>query len=149
MTNNPYNQAPVSSTRQNPHPKQTIFPPGVALLIVSAFSITCFAIALAFNVFLLVSGAADNLPDVEAIGIAAETQIAIRMCLGTLLLLVHSFIAYGAYNMMQQKSFSIAKTASIIAVIPCLSPCYFLGIPFGIWALVALGKPGVQRSFES
>ena len=82
------------------------------MLIVSAFSIACFAISLAVNVFLLASGAVDNLADPQAIEITKESQIAIRMSIGSVLLLVHVFVAYGAYHLMQQKTFSVAKTAS-------------------------------------
>lgn len=139
---NPYQQAPVSRA-----PQQAAFAPGVALMIVSAISIACFAIAVAFNIYALSTGVLDD----RGIGevMTGKTQATVRASVGTLLLLVHCFVAYGAYHMMERKSFSISRTASIIAVIPCISPCYFLGIPFGIWAMVSLGKPGVQQSFDS
>jgi hypothetical protein len=47
------------------------------------------------------------------------------------------------------KNYSLARSAAIVAVIPLIGPCCVLGIPFGIWALVALGKPGVQEAFSS
>ena len=40
-------------------------------------------------------------------------------------------------------------TASILAVIPCLSPCFILGIPFGIWALVVINQADVKEAFHS
>jgi len=39
--------------------------------------------------------------------------------------------------------------ASILAMVPCISPCCLLGIPIGIWALVVLMKPEVQQAFVS
>jgi hypothetical protein len=38
--------------------------------------------------------------------------------------------------------------ASIIAMIPCVSPCCLLGLPIGIWALVVLMKPEVKSAFH-
>jgi len=38
--------------------------------------------------------------------------------------------------------------ASIIAMIPCVSPCCCLGLPFGIWALVVLARPAVKSAFQ-
>ena len=38
--------------------------------------------------------------------------------------------------------------ASILAMIPCLSPCCLIGLPIGIWALVILMKPEVKAAFK-
>ena len=38
-------------------------------------------------------------------------------------------------------------TASILAVVPCVSPCCLVGLPIGIWALVVLSKPEVKSQF--
>jgi hypothetical protein len=35
-----------------------------------------------------------------------------------------------------------------MALIPCLGPCYILGIPAGIWALVVLARPEVREAFD-
>jgi hypothetical protein len=57
-------------------------------------------------------------------------------------------IIAGAMRMLKRKNYSLAKTAAILAIIPCVSPCCLLGIPLGIRALVALNKPEVKASFE-
>ena len=33
-------------------------------------------------------------------------------------------------------------------MVPCISPCCLLGLPFGIWALSVLNKPHVQAAFK-
>jgi hypothetical protein len=55
----------------------------------------------------------------------------------------------GAIKMKGLENYGFAMTVSILAMIPCLSPCCFLGLPFGIWALVVLCDPVVKASFRS
>src|SRR5215211_39290 len=55
-------------------------------------------------------------------------------------IVVGGVILFGALKMMRLQSFGWAMAASIAAVIPCLSPCCCLGIPFGIWSLVVLSR---------
>jgi hypothetical protein len=54
----------------------------------------------------------------------------------------------GGMKMRKLESFGLAMAASIIAIVPCFSPCCLLGIPFGIWALVVLNDPFVKSSFK-
>ena len=56
-------------------------------------------------------------------------------------------ILIGAIKMLKLESHGFAFTASILAMVPCLSPCCLLGLPFGIWALVVLNKPEVKSQF--
>lgn len=62
--------------------------------------------------------------------------------------LIAPFIIYGALQMMRGRSYGLSKTASILALIPVTSCCFLLGIPFGIWALVTLGKPEIKNFFQ-
>jgi hypothetical protein len=56
-------------------------------------------------------------------------------------------IFMGASKMQKLERHGFALTASILAMIPCVSPCCLLGLPFGIWALVVLNKPEVKSQF--
>ena len=38
--------------------------------------------------------------------------------------------------------------AAIVAMIPRISPCCLLGLPFGIWALVVLSNGTVKAAFR-
>ncbi len=62
--------------------------------------------------------------------------------------LIGIVIALGAVKMKNLQSYGLAMTASILAMIPCVSPCCLLGLPFGIWALVVLGRPEVKSAFH-
>ena len=57
-------------------------------------------------------------------------------------------ILMGALKMKKLESYGFAMAASIIAMVPCLSPCCLLGLPIGIWAVVVLSKPEVKSAFH-
>jgi hypothetical protein len=57
-------------------------------------------------------------------------------------------IIAGGLNMKKLTNYPLALTASIIAMIPCISPCCLLGLPIGIWALVVLSKTEVKSAFH-
>lgn len=57
-------------------------------------------------------------------------------------------ILIGATKMKNLQSYGLAKAAAIIALVPCISPCCILGIPFGIMALNALNDPDVKDAFS-
>ena len=68
--------------------------------------------------------------------------------LGLIAILMSGVILLGAMKMKKLKSYGLAMTASILAMIPCLSPCCVIGLPIGIWALVVLSKPEVKGTFH-
>jgi hypothetical protein len=57
-------------------------------------------------------------------------------------------VLIGAVKMQSLRSYEFAYAAAILAMIPCLTPCCVLGLPFGIWALVVLNKPEVKSQFS-
>jgi preprotein translocase subunit YajC len=57
-------------------------------------------------------------------------------------------VLIGAAKMQKLQSYQFALTASIVAMVPCISPCCVFGLPFGIWALVVLNKPEVKSQFN-
>ena len=69
---------------------------------------------------------------------------------GLAVLVVAGIIIFGAVKMKNLESRALALTASILAMIPCLSPasCCVVGIGIGIWALVVLNKPEVKAGFH-
>jgi hypothetical protein len=61
--------------------------------------------------------------------------------------IVGVIVLIGAAKMQKLQNYQLALTASIVAMVPCISPCCILGLPFGIWALVVLNKPEVKSQF--
>ena len=63
-------------------------------------------------------------------------------------LAMSALVLIGALRMHALRSYSLALVASILALVPCVTPCCFIGLPFGIWALVVLNKPEVRSQFS-
>jgi len=55
---------------------------------------------------------------------------------------------FGAMKMMSLQNYGLAMAASIIVMVPCLSPCCCLGLPAGIWAIVVLANAEVKAAFR-
>lgn len=147
MSTNPFE----SPRWQDPSPLRRdgaaeVAAPALALLIVSSIWLVGMLLAMAFDVWLLSSGRAQNMPN--ALFDSKQTQVQIRLFLSVFVFASDILVLLGAYQMRRCKSYGMAMTAAVLSVIPCLAPCYCIGMPFGIWALVALRKPGVRESFD-
>jgi hypothetical protein len=55
---------------------------------------------------------------------------------------------FAAMKMKKLESYGLAMTGAIVGMIPYLSPCCPLGLPFGIWALVVLSNGSVRAAFR-
>jgi len=62
--------------------------------------------------------------------------------------LVAIFIIYAALKMKELNHYGLCIAASVLAMIPCISPCCIIGLPIGIWCLVVLTKPEVKSVFQ-
>ena len=148
MSNNPY-QSPIQQKGQPRNPQGQaeglVNGPAVALIIVAAISAVLLAISFVINLFLLLSGAVAVVQNDLMDG---TTVLTVRCGIAALVFVTNAITIYGAIQMKNLRNYSMAKTAAVLSVIPCLSPCYFLGIPFGIWALVTLNNPDVRRRFQ-
>ncbi|MDB6020507.1 MAG: hypothetical protein JWQ04_364 [Pedosphaera sp.] len=60
------------------------------------------------------------------------------------------FIIFAALKMKNLENHAMAMVASILAIVPCITPCpcCCIGIPIGIWALIVLNKPEVKAYFN-
>ncbi len=63
-------------------------------------------------------------------------------------IVVAVFIIYAALKMKELSQYGLCMAASILAMIPCISPCCIIGLPIGIWCLVVLTKPEVKAAFH-
>lgn len=143
---NPYN-SPLAVGR-NRNSSTEVQGPAIALITVSLIALTLGTLGLIVDILFIVTGMVEELDAVNNGPISEHTQVAIRSIWGIVLLVASSFVLYGAVQMKNLKNYRLAKTASIVAMIPLIGPCYILGIPFGIWAFVTLEKPGIRQSFS-
>jgi predicted Zn finger-like uncharacterized protein len=79
-----------------------------------------------------------------------EAVMGFVLCFGVLFAIAMCvLVIMGAQKMKRLESYGFAMTGSILAMIPCTSPCCLLGLPFGIWAVVVLNSPEVRDAFRS
>jgi hypothetical protein len=67
---------------------------------------------------------------------------------GLFVLVMSALVLWGALSMKSLRNYEFAVVAAILAIVPCLTPCCLIGLPFGIWALVVLRRPGVKALFH-
>ncbi len=127
--------------------RSIVRPPAVALIVVAGLSLFLSLLSLLFDGLLLISGVAAD-QELQTLPISKQTQIIIRTIWGIGLALTTAFVLNGAILMYKLENYTLARTAAIVAMIPLLSPCCLLGIPFGIWAFVVLRDPRVERQFR-
>ena len=145
---NPYAERAFSPSEQNRvHAQAQVNGPAMALMIVSGIFIGLILVGMIVTIAMLVSGAAAQLDQNGPI--SRESIMGIRVGFGILLIIVNGFIFMAAMKMKSLEGYTQARVASILALVPCIGPCYILGIPFGIWALVVLGKPEIRDAFRS
>jgi hypothetical protein len=58
-----------------------------------------------------------------------------------------SFLIIGAVLMLRLRSYALAVTAALLALLPW-SPAWLLGLPMGIWALIVLRRPEVMDAMH-
>lgn len=120
--------------------------PAIALLVVFGVSIVVLFVSFLFNIFLLTSRVTERLPEPSMM--TKETQVVVRMVAGLVAMALHALTIAGALHMRQFRSLGLARAGAIVACIPCVSACVVLGIPFGAWALIVLGRPEVRAAFR-
>jgi hypothetical protein len=71
------------------------------------------------------------------------------MSLGCLGIAMALFLWIGAGRMAGLRSYGLSMATGVVALIPCLSPCCVITLPFGIWALFVMARPEVKSAFTS
>jgi hypothetical protein len=128
-------------------PRQRVNAPSVALMITGIIGGLLSLVMLVINVFGFGLGAliaeeagADALEMLFSGGFGAASSLVGLALAG--------FIIYGAAKMKDLQAWGVAVAASIVAMIPCISPCCVLGLPIGIWCLVILFDQQVKAAFK-
>jgi hypothetical protein len=63
-------------------------------------------------------------------------------------LLIAGLIIYASMEMKKLRQWGLAVAASILAMVPCISPCCIIGLPMGIWSLVILVRDDIKSAFR-
>jgi uncharacterized membrane protein len=146
MNNTPFCEPPNTNPYASPAPQASSGSPDNPLLIPA---IVLVVLATMF-VMLIVASLPGQIVRIRAID--TSTPEGSGEFFGSIVSLIvwivmNLAIAAGAISMIRLRSHRSAQTAAIMSVIPVCSPCFVLGIPFGIWALIVLNRPGVKQRF--
>ncbi len=123
--------------------------PAIALLVVGILCVLLSLVGLVMNVV----GAGHRTmtstgsPEIDRI-LQVSQSGALGVVQGLIGMAVSGFLVFSSLKMKRLEGYGLAMGASIMAMIPCVSPCCVLGLPFGIWALVVLNQPDVKSSFS-
>lgn len=120
--------------------------PAIGLLITAGIGIAVQALGLVANIVGVGMGAAGGAEGPQ--GAQMMTQGAVGIAGAIVGIVIGVVIIMGALKMKKLESYGFAMGASIIAMIPCISPCCLIGLPIGIWSLVVLNKPEVKSAFK-
>ncbi len=120
--------------------------PAIGLLVTGIVGI--FFAALALIVSILGMGFAPFIRDEIPERYAEFWEGSVGAASAIVGLAVAAFIIFAALKMRDLRQWELSLAASIVAMIPCVSPCCILGLPIGIWALVVLLRPDVKEAFH-
>lgn len=149
--NNPYQSQPTYPGYADPQKvRERIYPAGFALLIVGLVgAVLMFAYGVLSVIMLTVMQPQMRQPNNGAQISAFWIGVAIPHLAYLFNVFANLLVAYAGYSMMKFKNYTLSMIGSIVAVIPLLSACCLLGVPFGIWGIVALTGSGAKDVFES
>jgi len=118
--------------------------PAIGLIVVAILGFVAQAFSLIWRLgFSAMAAAQPSQP--EWMAMFSGTVSIVAAILG---ILSGVLILFGGIKMRKLESYGLAMTASIVAMIPCVSPCCLIGLPIGIWSLVMLSKPEVKGAFH-
>ena len=130
---------------------QAVKGPAIALKVTAVLGLVMVFLGLVMNIMALaghpVTFGMEEMGDVRMQKLFSQIGGGVGIVQGLIGGVLAVVIFMGASKMQALTNYQYAFTASIIAMVPCVSPCCLLGLPFGIWALVVLSKPENKSQF--
>jgi hypothetical protein len=144
----------VGTRSQAAHPSERVNGPAIGIMVTSIIGIVLAALGLIMNLLGVGLGAAGAMGAMEPGAGMEELGVAMGQGLFGVLqsvagLIVGAVCLVGAQKMRNLERYHLALTSSVLIMVPCLSPCCVLGLPFGIWSLIVLNDPFVKSAFQS
>ena len=123
--------------------------PAIALMVTAVVGLVLVALGLVINILTLcgIQMPMQQLNDPQfqkMINTLGGSLGIVQSIIGAI---VGIIVLLGAAKMQKLQSYQFALTASIVAMLPCISPCCIFGLPAGIWAVVVLSRPEVKSQF--
>ena len=126
------------------HIESKVLGPAIGLMVTAG-------VGIAFQLLSLVMHLFSSGLQVSAGGEAAILGLlsgGMSMVLSAIAILVGGAIIFGAMKMKRLESYGLAMACSVLAALPCTSPCCLLGLPIGIWSVVVLLDDEVKGAFR-
>lgn len=126
-------------------------PPAIAVIVAMAISMLLQLVSIARNALgmALPVAAADPNDPAAIPAWANAVGGGVGIVISIIGLIAGALVIYCMTRMMRLEQYALAVTGAVIAMVPCVSPCCVLGLPFGIWALVILLQEDVKAAFRS
>lgn len=121
--------------------------PGTGLIVTGGLGIAVQVMLIALNLLGIGVAAVDPQQQAAADPVATMVGGTISIAFGLLAIAIGGLIIWGALKMKALENYGLAMTISVLAAVPCLSPCCLFGLPIGIWSIVVLMNDNVKRSF--
>jgi hypothetical protein len=126
------------------HAAARVKTPALALMVMSCLGIVIMSLALILQVVGLMTGT-----EIEIFSWGnPSTRAAFRIGIAIVAVLANGVIFAGAMKMRNLTGYGLAKTAAILAIVPCVGPCCVLTVPLGIWAFMVLSDQQVRSAFR-
>lgn len=145
MSTNPYNPMGFPGD-SNVQAAAKVSGPATGLMVTGGLGILAQLLGALANIALM-SGMIPQQPNAPDAGQMAMFQGVGGLIGAAVAIIMGVVVIMGAMKMKNLESYGFAMASSIIAMIPCISPCCILGLPIGIWALVTLNDAGVKSAF--
>lgn len=123
--------------------------PAICMLIVSCVSILAMLIDLVMRIININAGNVPVFGDNPAAEQGAIVGAYVGAGVDVLNLIAQFVVIAGCMAMLKGRGKSIASMAAVLSMIPCISGCCILNIPFGIWAFIVLKKPEVDQALDA
>lgn len=117
--------------------------PALGLKITAGLGAAAQVLSIAMNVLGIGMGATQGGEDAMASMMGGTIGIVFSL-IG---IAVAVFLWITAGKMENLQSYNLCLVGSIVAMVPCISPCCIVGLPIGIWAVIVLAKPEVKSAF--
>jgi hypothetical protein len=145
---NPYQVPNLEAVRyefrqQKEAARQAVKGPAIGLICVASLSLLLGLDCIMLDALVLMAGVAEiGEPQFHGVQLVVRTVWGLVICANCV------FAIWAAISMQKLQQHQLCWLASIMACIPAIGPCFCLGIPFGIWAVIVLNRPEVDEAFD-
>lgn len=123
-------------------PDTRVSAPAVGLIVTGALGVVLWLMSL----LLFGLGGVAALVDRDAADALPGFGVSVLLALVGLAL--SGLVIYAGLQMRKLQGWGLSMAGAIVAMIPCFGPCWILGLPIGIWAILVLIDEEVKRAFN-